>query len=195
MPLHCQYPKAGTTHKRASLIAEGQCVDSSKVKGVLTNKTTGATVSGKKLASNATSWGYQYKGLTKGPYNFTINPNSALATAAPALSIDFNVDPTPPPPNPTPPTVSTPANGDQVATMFYPCGNSNQGQQITQCTFADGAGNSYDALAAGNVTQPDANGDWSATIDASGFPAGDTGCTLTVANASGPTAVNNLSLP
>jgi hypothetical protein len=195
MPLHCQYPKAGTIHKRASLIAQGQCIDSSKVTGVLTNKTTGKTVSGKKLAGNAKSWGYQYKGLTKGSYTFTITQNSAAATAAPALSIDFGVDPTPPPPAAAPPTVSTPASGDQVASMFYPCGNSNQGQQITQCTFADGNGNSYDALAAGNVQQPDANGDWSATIDASAFPAGDSGCTLTVANATGPTAVNSLSLP
>ena len=195
MPLHCQYPKPGTVHKRASLIAEGQCVDSSKVTGVLTNLTTNRTVPGKKLASNATSWGYQYKGLTNGSYSFTITQNSAMATAATAQPITFTVNLSPPPPAPAPPTVSTPASGDQVATMFYPCGNSNQGQQITQCTFVDATGNSYDALANGNVTQPDANGDWSVTIDATSFPAGDSGCTLTVANATGPTPVNPLSLP
>jgi hypothetical protein len=193
MPLKIRYPKPNHKHKQKLLIVQGQCDDSANVQGVLKNKATGQVVQGQKLPSKKKNWAYKYANVAKADYTFTVTQSNSLSAAV-QQSVDFSVDPVAPPP-PNPPTVTSPVDNDQVETEFYPFGTCDPTLMITQCTFSDGNGNSYDALAQGTVQQPDANGDWSGTIDASTFPAGDQGCTMTVANTSGATNVNNLSLP
>jgi len=199
MPLKIHYPKKNNKHKQRMLIVQGKCNDAAKTTGVLLNKTTGQIIPGRKLSKNMKQWGYMYQGLTKGDYKFTVTEANNVAVAGEAQQaasadasdlVDFTVEPGPIPPVGNPPTIFTPADNDEVGAIFYPTGTSNAAQLITDIEFT---GNG--TTVAGTVTQqPDANGDWAGEVDVSACPSGG-GYVLTVTNNTGPTSVNNLSIP
>jgi hypothetical protein len=194
MPLHSTNPRK---HKGTILIAQGKCINNTKVTAVLkvlngnTLVAVPATVTQTNLGSpnRLQSWGFRYTGLVGGTYVHTVTEQ----TGSFALVVDqaaYSLDPPAAAPA-TRPTVNAPATGDEVAVVFYPYGTTNTA--ITTCVFADQAGNSVPGT---NVQGPDGDGNWSATVDTTqnqAIQAGP-GCTLTVTNTAGQSIVNNLTL-
>ena len=186
MPLKIHHPKANAKHPQNLLIVQGTCDNSAKIDGVLIDKATGQAIpGGQKLTTKPKQWGYLYRNLGDGNYQFTITQtNSPVSTD----QVAFAVKKVPPPAPNLSPTVTAPATGDEVAVVFYPYGTSTK--TITGIVFS-GNGNSTN----GTVTQqPDSGGNWAGEVDGiDTWPNGpDNLYQLAVSNASGTTTVNNL---
>jgi hypothetical protein len=193
MAVKIHYPKKNGTHKHGLLIVQGVCDNVAKITVELKNKTANQMVAGQPLGTGKqTCWAYRYQNLPKGDYELTLSQtNSPVETDTVPFSTDPPAPLPPGPPQPgAVPLIMSPLMGP-VATVFFSTGTS--GQPITQCTLS--CSGQADINALGTVQGPDSSGAWSAQIDASNYPPGSGNCTLTVANATGPSMVMGLSLP
>jgi len=189
MPLKVLHPKKSAKIKQKLIVIQGKCDNAQKITATLTNKTTGKPVTGQKLGTNAKQWGFLYKGLADGSYSFSISQTNSPVVMD-AVDFDVAADGVPPPPPGTPPTITGPADGDEVAVTFYPYGTSTQ--TITTVAFS---GNGQGP--AGTVTQqPDSDGNWVGQVDGiDTWPNGaGSAYQLNVSNSSGTTTVNNLTI-
>lgn len=185
MPLKILHPKMNARHKQKIIIIQGKCDNAQKVTGKLVNKGTGQTIAGTKLTTQPKQWGYVYRNLAVGSYKFSIDQvNSPITTD----TVDFDVTPPPPPPQPQAPNITYPIVGDEVGIIFYPYGTSND--NINTLVFS---GNGQPG--SGAVTQqPDPDGNWLGQVDGlETWPSGG-GYQLDVANNTGTTTVNNISI-
>jgi hypothetical protein len=171
------------------MIVQGKCDNAAKVTGEL--KKNGQVIDGgTKLTNNAKQWGFRYTELAVGNYDFKVEQtNSPVETQ----DTSFEILSLPPPPPPqTPPSVTYPADGDEVGVIFYPYGTS--ATNITEVRFFDGTHSVN-----GNVTQqPDANGEWTAEVSGiDSWPNGPQNrYQLRVTNNGGnlSTTINNLTI-